>query len=300
MNLFFRDSKEFLTNAAEIVSENMTYKQILFATLSFSLGIERILKGILYEINPTFVLIKPEFGNSLQTLYNNKIIPTSSTNGILENKINEDVITFRNSLLRASVCSKVANDNKNMLFFISDSRDIIAHHDIQKLDFKKLENLLLSDFYPLIAGFCLEQSLSKKKILSNLDMKLAKLSSEHQSNVEERIKLKIETAIERWDILKKTSGYTEAMTKATNAILSKKHKISVECPACKNEAVLDTTPEYIFDPYSQKLSVVGAKIDRLKCQYCKILIKNYKELDSLKLFEKVTKLNILENDEDVT
>lgn len=300
MNLFFRDSKEFLTESAKIINEHMDYNQILFASLSFALGIERILKGILYEINPTFVLIKPDYSNAFQVFYKNKIVPDCSTNGILDNSPNEDVLTFRNSLLRASICSKVANDNKNMLFYISDCRDIIAHHDVQKLDFKRLDNLLLADFYPLVSAFCLEQNLAKKKILSNLDIKLAKIASQHQSNVEDAIKLKIETAIERWGILKNTNGYIADKDRVTAGILTVKFRYPAECPACKNRAVIFTDPEYTFDPYLHKLVVVGAKINRLKCYYCKFSTRDYKELDYLKLSEKIPKSDLLDKDDNVT
>ena len=76
MNDFYKDcqtlfkdiSKNIATKA--IVSE----MEVIQNTLYFALGIEKLLKGMLYEINPILILENSDFKNSFPLYYREKLI----------------------------------------------------------------------------------------------------------------------------------------------------------------------------------------------------------------------------------
>src|SRR5450759_154521 len=111
-NEYNHDAIIFLSEAAARTSERMQDADIIQATLNLALGIERILKGILYDLNPTYVLMKPDFKHSVQVLYKDKISNDLEVRKELAANPDSDVLTFRNSLLRAQVISETVRKNK--------------------------------------------------------------------------------------------------------------------------------------------------------------------------------------------
>lgn len=184
MNEFIKDSGIFLTEAARHMRFSMTKQQVVYSTMNFALGIERILKGILFDINPLFVLESPEFSNSVQILYKDKIIDRVK-NEELKSKTNANVISYRKSLLRCRSISKVTSSNLSLLFALSENRDIIAHCQLSNLKYKKLQTLIKRDLYPLIKKYADELDIPISELLGKMHIKTGELSAKFQESIED-------------------------------------------------------------------------------------------------------------------
>jgi hypothetical protein len=285
MNRYFRDASIFLAESARRVDDSMQHEAIIQSTLNLALGMERILKGILYDINPTYVLIDPVFKNSVQVLYENRILDACKGSTDLAANVNSDVITFRNSLLRVQIVSSVTYNNKSFLFNLSNARDIIAHNNLSLLEMPKLQLMLQRDFYPLMVQYSGELNIGCSRLLRNNDVNLAKVSEKYQESIEDKLAIKLDLHLRKWQSLSGNAGYAEEKDAVTAEILAHDYKFPVECPACHNTAVLYTKPEFQYNPYEKANIIVGLFIAKLQCRYCKLVIKDYKEIDFLGLSE---------------
>ena len=264
-------SDDLLTNDLSVI-EN---------TLLFAIGIEKLLKSIIYDVNPLYILESPDFKNSVPFIYDSLVKDKSE----ISKNPNEDVIAFQSSVLRATAFSKTALDNKNTLMKIKNARDIIVHHNFNKLEINELKTLLQRDFYPLLSSFSTEHILGgQTNFFNNLNAKLATISSALQDNIEEQIKLKIEGTLSYWDTLKGTHTYKRENSELKTVDLLKRDFVyPAECPSCKNIAVVYTLPIMEFNPYRNEMIQTGLETKALKCVFCNLEVTDYKELDYLKI-----------------
>mgnify|MGYP000476459110 CR=1 FL=1 len=137
---FHYDSFTILKKVSRQIAENKLQDDwtVIQNTLLFAIGVEKVLKAILSSINPVYILESPEFKNSVHICYNSDI----KNKNELHKNVNEDVIAFQASVLRCSVFSNSVSDHKNILLKLKNARDIIVHHNFNKLDIKELETLL--------------------------------------------------------------------------------------------------------------------------------------------------------------
>ena len=244
MNSYHTDSGLFFKEVSIKINAQMNRAQVVQQTMSFALGLKRTLKAILFDINPTYVLIEPSFKNSVNLFYKHKLIsPVVGSKDILENP-NGDVLTFKNSLLRALYFSATAKKYKNTLFKIADARDIIAHNNLSYLNINDLRLTLQRDFYPMLKSFSDELGIKPGHYFAGASLKISKISSELQDNLEDKIKLVLETHTGKWYHLKGSPGFIADKDSVTNEILGTDNKAKQECPACKNDAVLYLKPIY--------------------------------------------------------
>lgn len=283
MNNYHHDSGKFFKYVSIGIQKELDDFQVIQLTLNFALGVERLLKGILYDVNPTFILIEPGFRHSIQSLYSHKIIEESKSSGELAANPNNDVITYRNSLLRAQHISKACFDHKNLLFSISNARDIIVHHELKNLDITKLREILQRDFYPFLKSVSSDLGIKQGHYFDGSHIKLARLSSSLQTDLEKKIKLLLETHIGTWNVLKNRGGFIEDKNSVTEEILTTSHKEATDCPACNNKAVIYLNPIEEFNPFEKKSIIIGYEVKKLKCQYCKLEIKDSSILDHLEI-----------------
>ncbi len=293
MNNYLFDSGKFFRFVARGIQDNIDDFDTIQLSLNFALGLERLLKGLLYDVNPTYILIEPGFKHSLPLLYAEKIIPeTVSSNELAENP-NEDVITFRNSLLRAQHISKACFDNKNLLFNISNARDIIVHHELERLEIPKLKEILLRDFYPFLKSISDETSLKQGHFFDGSHIKLSRISSTHQTDLENKLKLLLDTHLGIWKTMKNRggkqdgkSGYVLDKISVTREVLNTPYKEATNCPACSNDAVIYLKPVFEFNRFEKKDILIGHEVKKLKCQYCKLEIQDAAILDHLGIRDK--------------
>lgn len=282
-NPYIKDSLIFFETVSTGIKQNPSNSEIVNLTMHFAFGLERLLKGILYSLNPIYILMSPEFKNSLPVLYKSKIIAEATGTKEIADSPNEDVITFRNALLRAQLLSKTAYDNKSLLFTISNARDIIAHHELSKLDYSSLKTLLLRDYYPLMKSFASELTIKTPLIFHGKHIQLAKLSSKLQDSIEKQIELRFEAIRATFKMLESQPGYIEDKFFLTKESFNNGNKFLTNCPCCGYDALIYSKPIFEFNQYEKADIKIGYEISKLKCFYCKLEIDDYKELDYLKI-----------------
>jgi len=289
-NEYIVDAGLFLQNAASKIKASMKKSEVILAAQSFAFGLERILKGILFEINPVYVLVEPKFENSLSIFYKSKLIANKESQKELAKNPNADVLTFKKSLLRAQSVSETTFKYKHTLFFISEVRDIIAHHEIKLLELEKIKTVLQRDFYPIVNDYLNElQNVSKKKYFQEHHIRLAKLSSKLQTNLEEQIKLRLDHHKQIWIQRKNIDNYYESKLKLTKRVLLTPNKFPVTCPSCSNTAVIYSKPIVEVNFTENEAETVGFQVTKIKCHYCKLVIDEPEEIDFL---DKNYKVNI--------
>jgi len=278
MNNYFEDSKLFFRNSAKVIKRDMEKGELINSTMSFALAIERVLKGILYDLNPLYILMKPEFKNSIAAIYGDKVINSTSE---VSNSPDSDVITYRKSLLRAEVISDFAHKNKSLLYYLSECRDIIAHNELQLLDLERMSLMMKKDFFTISQQISDISGINIRSLLSQQENRLSQISAELQDSVPEKVNIILSNHKNKWAILKKTDGYIEDKDNIYQQIISTPNKFSCECPACNKKAVLFVRPETELNQYMNQEIVLGYFINKIKCVYCKLEITDYELISYL-------------------
>ena len=227
---------------------------------------EKFLKGLLWKINPVYTLIDGKFLNSFPVLYADKMISTTNKNDASPVKLNEDVITFRESISRSRMFSKSTITHSGSLNALNNYRDIIAHCDLSTLSEEKLEILLKRDFYRIAKDFFKEAGCDMFSIFGDSQIQLAKWSAEYEKDQKTRIDFLLKEHLERWESKENDSHFVTKAQKKTDCNLSDQLSYFVECPACHNEATLFTEIEY--DWIDRESVPCGLFIRLFKCCYC--------------------------------
>jgi len=175
-------SSDYLTDAQKLIrlssphiKDSMTHEESIQGALLFALGVEKLLKYLLAEVNPIFILKIADFKHSAPSLYGNRII-SSGKNDEIDTKPNSDVITFRISLSRSKVFSKVANKHSQLLFTIAHWRNVIAHRPTSELNLAKVELMLKKDAFSLVSDFSEELTISVSEFFGSEAKRLSELS----------------------------------------------------------------------------------------------------------------------------
>ncbi|WP_291150036.1 hypothetical protein [Flavobacterium sp. UBA7680] len=281
MNNYLNDSFIFFKEVSRRIETNIPDTEIIQLAFNLALGCERLLKGILYEINPTYILIEPDFKHSLRTLYPNKILSTISESKQLENKPNSDVISFNNSLLRAQIISESTSSHKNILFAISKARDVIAHCELNQLNKQSIKEIIQRDFYTMLVSFSKELAIDKKHFFDGKHIKLSKISASLQTDLDKKLLLLLEIHQEIWKSSSGNENFILQKEKTTQILLQSSHKDKTECPSCKNIAIIYLKPIIEFNQLRLIEETIGHEIRMLKCEFCKLEINESSILDKL-------------------
>ena len=288
-NQFHYDSYTILKKVSRTIAENKLQDDwtIIQTTLLFAIGIEKTLKALLSDINPVYILESPEFKNSIQICYGNRIKDKTE----IHKNVNEDVIAFQSSVLRCSVFSKTVFENKNILMKLKNARDIIVHHNFEKLDIAELEKLLKRDLYPFLTSLSDEHKLNGQlNFFNNLHSKLADISSSLQDDIAKQINLKIESRQSFYKTLSGSATYKRQRDELNSVeLLKKDFAYPTECPSCNNQAVVFTAPIMEYDNYKNEMLQIGLDTKGFSCQFCKLEVSDYKELDYLKITPDIDK-----------
>jgi len=280
-NKYIASSFGFLVESASRISEEMTEVAIIQATLNYAIGMERLLKGILFNVNPTYILVSPEFNHSVKVLYKEKIIESEDSKSILASTPTADVITFRNSLLRGAAVSRATQKNKNRLFGLSNLRDIIAHNDLALLNIEKAKLLLQRDFYFILLDYVDELNIDRSECFGSYEAILIDVSRGHEQDVNNIIRLKLEDHRREWEVAKRNIELVKQKTRVTDELLESEHRYETACPACNQRAVLFAEADYVVDLESAEKRVVGEFARLIHCEFCGLHVSDDTELDEL-------------------
>ena len=92
MNEFYKDAQYFAHYISENFEEVLDDNLVIQLTLNWALCVEHYLKGILYDINPIYILVNPDFKNSAKAIYGHKVIVDAIGSKELVDKPDNDVI----------------------------------------------------------------------------------------------------------------------------------------------------------------------------------------------------------------
>ncbi|MDE7074635.1 MAG: hypothetical protein K2O69_06255 [Odoribacter sp.] len=281
-NAYLKEASSILQSISKRIADNEIEKDkdIIENTLLFAVGTEKLLKGLIYKINPIYIMESPDYKYSVQCHYADKII---NKEGLQKPKV--EVIALESSILRASNFSEAVYKHKNTLMKLKNARDIIMHRLCNELNITELKLLLQRDFYPMLKAIGDENKLGCDKLFfNNLNTKLAEISSTLQTDIDKRIQIKIDGNLKKWQTLKNSKGQSEEKFKSKAlALLESNNAYPCICPCCQNYATVFTQPILEFNAIMKQDIIIGTDTLKLKCGYCSFEVTDYKELDHLKI-----------------
>ncbi|MGD8306705.1 MAG: hypothetical protein PVF17_08635 [Ignavibacteria bacterium] len=289
MNKFYKDSILFFRKTSERLSHLPNEADDIMYFLSFALGIERILKGILHDINPIYVLREQSFKDSAPILYKDKFIKEHKKSKEINSKATGDLISYRESLNKVRHFSESAFKHSSLLFAISNYRDIIAHCELDKIDIIKLREILNKDFAIILNSFSKELKLPE--LIKSIDPKLYDTMQERSKKIteenkfEEQINKKLSHHKSVWNSRKANLEELKRIQEKTFSLIdTNTDKYTFEgiiCPACENTAIVTFENEYeeIADNVREGYSFVTD----LHCYFCDLDINDSEELDFLEI-----------------
>ena len=280
---YLKDAQFFFKKVSALISKEINDQQIIDATLFFALAIERLLKSILWNINPIYVFKEQSFGNTAPTLYKHKLITSNLASKEFAPNPNSDVLTFRVSLLRAKEFSFTTNKYYNTLFNLSNYRDIIVHKCLIELELEKLKKILLEDYIGIAKDYANELNMPLTRLIGDKIHDLEFLSKEFAGNIEEKVKKKIEFYRKEWERIKNDPLQQERVSNLFKTHTDKEAYDHAECPACSNIAVFSAEIDYDYS--DGMVYAAGVFPTELKCPFCGFHVSDAKEMDFLKLHE---------------
>jgi hypothetical protein len=281
---YLADAKKLILMSSQDIKEEMQELEVIHATTFFSFGIERLLKFVLANINPVFVLKNGDFKNAAPCLYKHKFV-NSDQHGETTSKLDEDVVSLRVAMQRALIFSSGVKDNSQLLFSLANYRDILAHCPLAKLNISKANRLLARDGYKLVSDICLELSLSAIDFYGTSHDRLRNLS--HKIQNEEEFSRGMASRIEQhklqWSQKASQSEFVKQASDITKSLLSSSGHdftyVPFTCPACAQEAVARIEPDYDYDPAEKTSFVTGVFVDNINCYFCGLKLQDYEELN---------------------
>lgn len=290
---FLADAKKLILMSCGDISAQMTEREVIHATTFFSLGVERMLKFVLAEINPVFVLTSGDFKNAAPCLYKHKFV-NGDQHSVTSSKPDSDVVSFRVAMQRALIFSTGVKENNQLLFSLANYRDILAHRPLSELDIAKANRLLAKDGYKLLNDICSERSLSVQDFFGADHDRLRDLSRKIQS--EEDFSRAMADRIDRhkalWlgrssqpEFIKQAHDITKSLLASSGNDFS---YVPFTCPACAQDAVARIEPDYDYDPTEKTSYVTGVFVDNINCYFCGLKLQDYEELnyvDANSIFE---------------
>lgn len=284
MNSYFSDASIFTKTVAASLNKDMSAETVIFSSLHLALALERVFKGLLFELNPIYVYKNQSFKNTAPILFKDKLLPDRIESEDIAKKPDHDVLAFKASFWAAHAFSNTTRQYKNSLLAIGDHRDIIAHCPLSMFELEKANAMLLRDFYPILREYCLEAILEPELFFGGDTVKVAEISYPYQEDLEQRLRGKLEACILRWNTESKIEGYKEKCDEETKKMKAKlKDYCEYECPACENPAILAYDVDYDYDPYEQESWPIGVYVTALACCYCKLKVDESEYIDHLGL-----------------
>lgn len=283
-NNFYKDAHCIFKDLSKKIAEKSIQNPMdaIHSTLLFALGMEKLLKGILFDINPVFILVDSDFKNAFSVYHLDRLISDNKKTDEINQKPNGDVIAFQSSVMRATLVSQAAHDHKNILMRLKNARDIIVHNSFDKLNTDELKVFLNRDFYVILKAFSDELQWTEIHCFNNQNPQLALIASSIEGDIEKRIKLKIDAAIGKWKVEKK-QDLRRKRAKTVGLLNSSEFVFPSTCPCCKNYAVVFTNPIVEYNQFIKKEIQVGQQILKFQCLFCGLMVNDYQELDVLKI-----------------
>ncbi len=279
-----KDAQKLAYISSQHTKEQIDTLEVLQAITFFSFSMERLLKYILAKINPIFTLKSGDFKNAVPILYKN-IQLNQDEHSQISTKPDQDVISFRVALQRATLFSKSVQVNKQFLYSLAKYRDILAHRHLDELDITETHKMLVKDGYKVMLELCNELSLQISDFFLDNTERLSAVSAKLQEDepFTRNMRLVLNKHKNIWIERSKNSEIVTLAKSTTKAALrfydGESSSVEFNCPACGNEAVVTVVPDWDYCDAEQDARITGIFVDKIHCYYCSLNLENYNELD---------------------
>jgi len=293
-NEYLRDGCRFLKKAVGSICDGIGPETLPDVVLGAALGLERLLKAVLFDLNPVYVFNKQDFKNTAPILHSAHLTTVAEGSKEIAKKPDADVLSFRAALVRAVTVSQVIADHKNFLHAVSGQRDIVAHCLLSQLNDSVCHNILERDLFPFLCDFATQMDVARDDLFGSHETRFHRLSIENQEDVEARVNSRLEFYAKecaritskpdynKRKIGRQTSVYADRIDASGEAQIAK----VICCPACGNKAVVSLCVEFDFADGGGYPS--NAFVDELRCFYCGLHIELYDEIDFLNLDDEIS------------
>lgn len=290
MNEYLKDATHWLRRASEAlgrVESDPSHDRVHDATLFFAFGIEKMFKGILWDINPLFIMEETGFANACGVLYRDRLLEAPKTNADKEDKKNaykRNVLPFLGSMHRAKEFSKTVAAHVSVFCHLSDLRGILAHRTLKEYKGTVSQKFLLRVYHPIVTQFIAELSLDAAECFDGLEASL-KEASEQECELYEFDQQLEQLIAKHQACFEKRKNDPAVMAKArelTTAALvndpkADKRHYAAKCPSCSHRALLLTQKEepHIFDDEFYQSEYIIA----MECRYCGLELTDAEAMD---------------------
>lgn len=281
---YLADAQRLIGMAGKGITERMDDKEVIAATTFFSLGVERLLKFILADVNPVFVLSNGDFKNAAPCLYKHRFV-SDDKHSVTASKPDHDVVSFRVALQRALLFSVGIKENSQLLYSLANHRDILAHRPLSELDILKAKRLLTKDAYKLLNDICSERAMPINEFFGEEDQRLHTLSDKQQGEEAFAQDMSARLAQHKalWIERSSNAEFVAQAEHQTASLLDRSGQDfsyePIKCPACSQEAVARIEPDYDYDAAERMSFMIGVFVDSISCRFCDLKLTDYEELN---------------------
>ncbi|MDC7714413.1 hypothetical protein PQU96_09765 [Vogesella sp. LYT5W] len=281
---YLADAQMMIKMAGKEIAADMSDQGVIAATTFFSLGVERLLKFILADVNPVFVLSNGDFKNAAPCLYKHKFV-NDDQHKVTSSQPDHDVVSFRLALQRALLFSNGVKNNSQLLYTLANHRDILAHRPLSELNIPKAKRLLAKDAYKLLNDICSERAMPTNGFFGENNHRLQILSNRLQREevITQEMTARLEQHRAIWVERSSKPGFVSQAEHQTATLLQRSGQDfsyeSIDCPACAQQAVARIEPDYDYDPAERISFVTGVFVDSINCYFCDLTLTDYEELN---------------------
>lgn len=272
VNPYLRDAPYFLQRAVAGIVDEKDGAENLTHALDLALGIERVLKGILWKEHPGYTLADERFQNMAAVFQADNLKKI----GIDKEKGNADSITYRTAATRARIFSNATHDQFAVLMKLGYVRDVVVHNDLTQIDLKELTFFLRRNLHPILTAFTSEKLIDGKQLMGKNETLVAKMAIDYIEDLRERVAKRLAHHLE---IFRRRQAPIEYALPAIAPARTDQMDTRVECPACCHEAYV--REEVDFDIVDRQAVPMGMFISHLHCPHCRLFVEDYEELKEM-------------------
>lgn len=282
MNPYKRDAIDILRKTSRHLVNKLDRVDGYTTILMCAVGFEKLLKGLLLDINPIYIYKNQEFKNTALVVYSSRIKTNTEQCNELAKKPNNDVLSFRSSLWRAIIFYDSLQNHKQFLYWLAGERDIIAHKNCSQLNLKQIISTILSNYHDTILDICTESGIDNKSIFAEHSDELLNLASKAKNTerIQKAAQELISTHNKIWEDKNLSQRELDLIKGRINFARTIPHPDSFwlehECPACGNTGMIKVGSEQDEDNF------FSFGVDGFYCLYCDIAIEDY---DLIKYFD---------------
>jgi hypothetical protein len=272
VNPYLRDAPYFLTLATTGVARESNGPENLSHALHLALGVERVLKGILWNVAPAFTLIDESFDNAVKVFFPDRVKSAHNEPKDLKKGANADSVTYRTAATRARIFSQATTEHFAVLMKLGHIRDIVVHNDLALIEPNDVAFFLRGNLYPLLSSFGAEGLVDALRLMGADAPLLEQMSIDYIEDLQARVKRRLAHHRQLFGENKVSARHQRTFPPPS----SDQWDTPIICPACEQQAIV--REEVDFDYVDRQVIPSGVFISYLYCPYCGLFVEDYEEL----------------------